>query len=191
MATDTKKLKHELRQFFMERRACLSDADVKIKSDSVQASFLARPEFARAGTVMFYMNKGREVMTGEAVAGALKAGKRVVFPVVGEGKLFAVEPASPDDIDDMVVGAYGILEPVGNSVPSSDIDVVVVPVVAFDAGCNRLGYGKGYYDGFLRGLSALKVGFAYDLQMAGSIPFDESDVRLDFVITEFAAYGVK
>ena len=67
----------------------------------------------------------------------------------------------------------------------------LVPGVAFDAACGRLGYGKGYYDGLLGRIKAHvpTIGLAYDVQMVPSVPMSSTDVRLGTVFTESAAFS--
>ena len=79
----------------------------------------------------------------------------------------------------------GILEPIeALPIKHSTIDSVIVPGIAFDSQGNRLGFGKGNYDRFLkRATHAVKIGLAYDSQMVESIPSQEHDVPMDFVVT--------
>ena len=78
-------------------------------------------------------------------------------------------------------------EPLGNELPArpEDVQVVIIPMLAFDRGGNRLGYGAGYYDRFLcRHPHPIKIGIAFSCQQAESIPADKSDVKMDYIITE-------
>lgn len=73
----------------------------------------------------------------------------------------------------------------GAPISSGVFDVVIVPVVAFDSSCNRLGHGGGWYDRFLAiQPNALKIGLAFDIQQAEQLPIEPHDVTLDYVITE-------
>ncbi|WP_334302803.1 5-formyltetrahydrofolate cyclo-ligase [Romboutsia hominis] len=67
-----------------------------------------------------------------------------------------------------------------------DIDVVIVPAVAYDKDCYRLGYGGGFYDRFIERLreDAITVGIAFDLQIFDSVPKEDHDAQLDYIITE-------
>ena len=85
--------------------------------------------------------------------------------------------------------AFGILEPDPEVYPvtvePNEIGVVFVPGVAFDRLGHRLGYGKGYYDRWLRGASALeKIGLAFSFQVLERLPAEAHDVRLDLLVTE-------
>lgn len=68
------------------------------------------------------------------------------------------------------------------------LDVIVVPLRAFDAECMRVGRGKGYYDRFLEDGSALKVAVAFDQQRVDSVPTEAHDVPMDAVVTPSEIY---
>ncbi len=87
------------------------------------------------------------------------------------------------------IGAYGIREPkkdVCSEVKLKDIDVIIVPAVAYDEDGYRLGYGGGFYDRFLEKLryDTVTIGIAFDLQIFNSIPKEPHDAQLDYIITE-------
>ena len=86
---------------------------------------------------------------------------------------------------------YGIFEPDtddGVKVDVRYLDYIIVPCVAFDEKCYRIGYGKGYYDSFLKDVDAIKIGVAFDVQKVSEIEIDENDIRLDMIITEKNTY---
>lgn len=87
------------------------------------------------------------------------------------------------------LGAFHIEEPTGDETVSvNDIEMIVVPGMAFDSNGNRVGRGRGYYDRLLASTKALKVGVAYDCQMVDSIEVDSYDQPVDIVITETRTY---
>ena len=91
------------------------------------------------------------------------------------------------------IGAYGIREPnkdISNEIDVKNIDVLIVPAVAYDKNCYRLGYGGGYYDRFIERLrdDAITIGIAFDLQLFDSIPKEEHDAQLNYIITESSTY---
>jgi 5-formyltetrahydrofolate cyclo-ligase len=84
---------------------------------------------------------------------------------------------------------FGVWEPLGEEeklISPEEIDLIIVPGLAFDRELNRLGFGRGFYDRYLSGCSAFKVGICYDAQIAekDEIPIDCYDVKMDMVITE-------
>ena len=86
------------------------------------------------------------------------------------------------------VNKFGILEP-QNTNREIIPDLIMVPLVAFDAKLNRIGYGKGYYDRSLQKFSKVKkkiisIGIAYSFQKCRSIPINKHDVKLDYIFTE-------
>ena len=90
---------------------------------------------------------------------------------------------------DLFPGFKGIREPDPDSLrqlSADDLDLIIVPGVAFDSSGNRLGMGKGYYDRFLKHLrpSALKIALAFENQIVASIPWDDNDIKMDMIITE-------
>lgn len=91
----------------------------------------------------------------------------------------------PYDKSRLHLGAFRIEEPDGDNVVSiDDIDMVIVPAVAYDRRGNRVGRGKGYYDRLLETAKALTVGICYDFQLFDEIEIDEHDVPVDFVVAD-------
>lgn len=156
--------------------------------------FLALPEYESAETVMFYVDVRSEVRTRQHLPDALATDKRIVVPycVDGELELFWLE-----SMDELEVGMYRILEPHAElrSVPRKkvdvrDLDLVMVPGVAFDRRGARMGHGMGYYDKLLhkaRGDAPL-VALAFECQLFAEVPTDKHDIFMDKILTEQAVY---
>lgn len=106
--------------------------------------------------------------------------KELYLPVVVGDELVIrrYNPAS------MKIGAFGIGEPDGDEIALDEIDMIIVPGVAFDYEHNRLGRGKGYYDRLLVNSKAFIVGVGYSLQLLDSIPAEKHDVKMNCIITE-------
>lgn len=83
-------------------------------------------------------------------------------------------------------GAFGIPEPADQkpTVFESEIDLIIVPGVAFDRQLNRMGRGKGYYDRLLATLQIPKIGICYDFQLQDTVPVEPFDKKMDLIITE-------
>lgn len=110
------------------------------------------------------------------------------FPVT-DGNGF-MEAYVPDD-EGYLIDSHGIREPDperSQFIDRKQLEVIVVPLVGFDAGCRRLGHGAGYYDRYLEGTDALKIGVAYEVQKLDEIITDEHDIPLDLIITETETY---
>ena len=86
-------------------------------------------------------------------------------------------------------GTYGIAEPIHTSmVHRDDINVMVVPMVAFDEKKNRMGHGKGYYDRYLKDYHGLKIGVAFACQKLKQMDVYPHDIPMDMIITENTVY---
>jgi len=152
--------KTALRRRFLEARRALGRRSV-VLGDEVQRALLDDDVFRRAGSVMIYLAFRGEVPTGLVLEAALAQGKVVAAPVTLKEERRLVPLRLEGLAAELRPGAYGILEPepsLCRPVPPEDIDLVVVPGVAFDARGGRLGYGGGYYDRFLRGDAAGEAG---------------------------------
>ena len=88
--------------------------------------------------------------------------------------------------DPLKINKFGIPEPLGSKIIYPDI--LLVPLVAYDGHLNRLGYGGGYYDRYIEKLEkikkVIKIGLAFSFQKISSIPINQYDKKLDFIVTE-------
>ncbi len=92
-----------------------------------------------------------------------------------------------DSRADLAHGAFGVMEPSGRDlVAPAQLDLVVVPGVAFDRSGYRLGYGKGFYDRALHDTTAktVHVGLSYEFQLVGALPAEKHDIGMDLIVTE-------
>ena len=137
---------------------------------------------------MFYVSIGSEVITYNMIERALKEGKKALVPFIGRprGAIKAAEIGSFQS--DLVKGCFGIPEPRCNlrkSVPAGKIDAVIVPAVVCDTSCNRIGYGGGYYDRWLKNIPLKKrIGVVYESQVVEKISKSRNDVPLNIIVTE-------
>lgn len=166
-------------------------------SRTICERFAALPEYAAAKTVMFYVDVRTEVRTREYLPQVLGRGKRIVVPycVDGELELFLLE-----SMDELAIGMYKILEPKVElrSLPEKRVDVkeldlIMVPGVAFDRTGARMGHGFGYYDKLLEHAraDAPLVALAFECQLFPEIPTAAHDIFMDKIITERAIYPGK
>jgi len=178
--------KRSLRQQVLAQRLALSPEEWQESSLLAQQNLIALEEFARAECIALYAPFRNEADTARIAASALMSGKRVLYPAVcGEHLVFrqVEEPAHLEQ------GSFGILEPcpAGIDHQADEADLIVVPGVAFDESGHRLGYGKGFYDRFLRhpGRIAHLVGLCHDFQLiAGDIPAERHDIRMEIIVSD-------
>ncbi len=179
--------KKELRQDLRSRLAAVSDADLRERSLAACKLLCAQPEFRSADVVMIFLSMPGEIDTGQLALEAWRAGKRVLAPRVlwEQRRMLPIEIRSlTSDVRD---GLMGIREPVdGVPIPVTDIDLVIVPGLAFDEHGNRLGRGRGFYDRFLahREFRGVACALALDEQRVVAVPHDDTDIRVSMLVTD-------
>jgi 5-formyltetrahydrofolate cyclo-ligase len=180
------KEKSLIRKEVLSRRDALGSDVRKTKDESIIKRLLALPEFIKARTILLYASFRSEVDTIELLKNSILNNKNVVLPRV-DMQNSSLTLYKIRGMEDLAPGCFGILEPLATeerSAKASDIDLMIVPGVAFDEHCNRLGYGKGFYDRLLSQKSALAVALAYEEQILDKIPADEHDIKMDKIITD-------
>lgn len=180
----------------------LSDLSTQIMSNLEQTE-----EFRAASCIALYHALPGEVQTADFIEKWYRK-KQLLLPVVKANDLRLIAYMGPESVQR---GAYGILEPIeikeNNTNPTEDesplrmedksysekksflwqekeIDLIIVPGVAFDRQKNRMGRGKGYYDRLLDSLSIPKFGICFDFQLFDEIPTEPFDKKMDMLITE-------
>lgn len=181
-----KREKKELRATYQAMLQQLSAAEVRQRSAEICASALALPALQQKRTIAAYSSFGQEVITQPLLANLLAAGFALTLPVVDQQNR-KMDFRYVDDLLTLRPGVYGILEPHdGRLCPPEEIELFFLPGLAFDRQGNRLGRGGGYYDRYLSTIQppAVKVGLAFQLQIAEALPVDAHDIKVDAVITE-------
>lgn len=165
-------------------------------SQQICETFVGLEEYQRAQTVLFYVDARSEVRTRHFLPTALTHGKRIVVPYCVDGflELFLLS-----DMNELSLGMYKILEPKielrtvsEKRVTAAELDLVMVPGVAFDRKGARMGHGFGYYDKLLehRRPDTPLVALAFECQLFDDIPTQSHDVFMDKIITEKAVYTI-
>jgi 5-formyltetrahydrofolate cyclo-ligase len=171
----------------------LGVAERKSLSERITKRLLAFDAYRDARSVMAYASFGSEFETGDFIADALAQGKMLVLPRVERGGQILQLHRVLDPARQLVAGVWGIPQPrvdLCPLVPASQLDFVLVPGVAFTRHCERLGYGGGYYDRFIRALIRRPplVAAAFSVQVLPELPVSEHDQYVDCVVTENAEY---
>ena len=181
----------------MTAPTCEDEQQNRDGSEKIVERFMQLEEYAAAKTVMFYVDVRDEVRTRQALPAAIASGKRIVVPycVDGELELFWLE-----SMEELELGMYRILEPTASMrtverkrLQPTDLDLVMVPGVAFDRNGGRTGHGKGYYDKLLQHarLDAPLIALSFECQLFEKIPAESHDIFMDKVVTEAAVYQGK
>lgn len=190
--TDSSTRKQQIREQSHANRNAQENKDEL--SRQIVARCMSLPEYQNARTVLFYIDVRSEVRTRNDLTNALASGKKIIVPycVDGELELFHLE-----NNDELAIGMYKILEPKAElraveskKVDVKELDLVIVPGVAFDRRGGRTGHGKGYYDKLLEHarLDTPLVALAFECQMFDEIPMQDHDIYMDKVVTEKTAY---
>jgi len=180
--------KRKIRYEFLNLRNKMDPTLAAAKSDSIFMVIKKLSAYEKARVVMFYLSCGSEVFTDYMVNWTLDKGKTVVVPAIRnhkDGQMYAVKISR---LESVCKSVYGIRQPritPENIVEKDDIDLFFVPGIAFSASGYRTGYGKGYYDRWLKGVPSEKtVGLAYDFQVIDKVPVGKYDVPVGIIVTE-------
>lgn len=182
--------KSALRQNARGRLAAMTDAEQRAESEAVCRRALVWPPMQHAGCVMAYWPMPREVDVRPLLSELLGRGTVVCVPRVdwATGRLAAVPIR--DLGRDLGATERGVVQPRADLAPIADHDVqiVVVPGLAFDAAGGRIGHGAGFYDRWLAGAGSppgglVSLGAAFGCQMTERVPMEAHDRRLDAVAT--------
>jgi 5-formyltetrahydrofolate cyclo-ligase len=147
-------------------------------SAKVVAFIREMPSYQRASIVGMYYPIGKEI----DLTALLDDGKRFCFPKITDKDKAIMELHLYDGT--FVTGSFSTLEPTGEIVSKSHIDLILVPGVAFDTLGNRLGYGKGFYDNYLRDYRGVTAGIAYDFQIVDVVPSGTNDIGIQSIVTD-------
>lgn len=153
-------------------------------------NFMAAIPVPESAVISVYYPMRDELDTEPLVAALIEGKHRIALPVVAKKNAPLIfRLYAPGDA--LIDGSYGELIPDG-AAPEATPDIVVAPLLAFARDGGRLGYGGGYYDRTLAALRAKKpvvaVGLAFECQRLAEIPEAPGDQRLDWIVTEAAAY---
>jgi len=183
--------KRSLRKKMIAWRSSLTVEEVLKKSEQIAAAVRTIPEYANAKTILFYVSaKPNEVDTHSLIREALSGNTRVLVPSTDfdRNELIISEIK---DMRELAPARYGLLEPRRGSLVPTDpgkADIIIVPGVAFDRHCRRIGFGGGYYDRLLADSKATTIALGYEGQMVERVPVDYNDMPVDIIVTECGVY---
>ena len=175
--------KRELRQQIRTQKRRLSAAELAVMSEDICSKVLALASWQEAGTLLLYYPLPDEVDVRLLIKDAFESGKKVLLPVVKgdelELRLYEGEASLKE-------GAFGIMEPTGPlfaPIHYDEIELAIIPGMAFDSAGHRLGRGKGYYDRLLPNLKAANlIGICFPFQFLEEVPAEAHDISVCKVI---------
>jgi 5-formyltetrahydrofolate cyclo-ligase len=183
---DSSAQKQKIREQLLKKRKRLSAYDYTSVNKEILQRLLQLDTFKKAQTIHVYLPivKRKEIDTLPIIRLLLKKGKNVVVPIT-EFDRIALRHVALVNMEDLKTNRWGVPEPVQQiAIDIQELDLVIVPMVGGDMHGNRLGYGKGYYDSFLKKVNCPKIGLLPETCLVDNIPVEEHDVPLDFLITE-------
>ena len=182
-------MKKEFRKKVINLRKEKDKDFIKHNSDIITDKLLNLDCIKNAKNIMLYLDFNNEVSTDSLIKKLLNLGKIVSSPITLKEERKLIPSQITDLKNGIQYGAYNIREPKPECSPAiniKDLDVIIVPAVAYDKNCYRLGYGGGFYARFLENLrkDAVTIGIAFDLQIFDEVPKEAHDAQLDYIVTE-------
>ncbi len=176
--------KNEVRQLIKAYRQKLTDEDVKIQSRLIIDRLKKSDIYKTSENVFLYMSYNREVDTYMLLSQCLTDNKKVYAPKVlskTDMEFYRIQ-----DEHDLVSGYMGIMEPSDSCEKADTRDgLFIMPGLAFDYDFHRIGYGGGFYDRYLSiDNTFIKAALAFDFQLLESIPYEEHDLKPDYIVTQ-------
>lgn len=174
-------MKERIRDAILKKRDLQTQKEIEEKSKRIKEVLFSLEDFIKARNILFYYSFRSEVKTDIMIKEVLEK-KRIFLPKVEGKELKIYEIKGMNEVER---GFCGIFEPLPYKlVHFKEIEMVIVPGVAFDRMGFRIGYGKGFYDRFLHLHSFQKIALAFALQIVDKIPHTKEDIRMDKIITE-------
>jgi 5-formyltetrahydrofolate cyclo-ligase len=177
--------KEEIRKYILNKKENLSENEKKDLDELIFNNIINCPWFLEAKVIFSYVSFEKEVDTHRIIKHAFSLGKKVCVPkVISRAK--GMKALYIESLEELTKGKMGILEPSESkeALAIDDIDMAIVPGVAFDNSGGRLGYGGGFYDRFFIDAKVKKIALAYEFQILKAVPKEKHDILMDKIITE-------
>ncbi|MCK5812510.1 MAG: 5-formyltetrahydrofolate cyclo-ligase [Clostridiales bacterium] len=174
-------MKQFIRKEFLLKRKNLSIEFVNEAKNALYNNFI-QSKFVNYATLMSYVSHDFEI--DPFLINQMK--KKVTIPVILDN-----DEIFPCVYGELKVGKYGVFVPKTLKILEKKLlEIILVPGIAFDMSGNRVGYGKGYYDKFLKDYVGIKIGCCYDWQIVDKLVDESHDVKVDYLLTEKRLYNV-
>ncbi len=178
-----------IRKTIIQKREKLDNLKKNEKSIAIAKRLFAMDEFKKSKSVFCFLSSPAEVQTDWIIRKSLGLGKKVLVPFLDSEEESLQVACIPSMDIEFVAGPYGVREPTSKfrkATNFSSIDFIIAPGLAFDSFGNRVGYGGGFYDKFLKKISrrVVRVAIGYGFQLLDKVPYTELDEPVHFLITE-------
>lgn len=179
--------KKDIRKRVLDIRNSLSKRDWEEKSHIIIEKVTSHPIFLEAEEIYCYINFRSEVNTRNLIEQSWKMNKKVAVPKIENQEMKFYYISSWEDVSS---GYWGILEPHTNQIANGTSGCMIMPGAVFDKARNRIGYGGGYYDKYLKIHPSFKtIAIAFELQIENQIPCEEHDILPQLIVTEEKTYA--
>lgn len=173
--------KNRIRKMMLERRNIISTTEIYKRSRLIQHHVLNSRQFLNSRTVGVYFPKGTEVRTEEIIRKGIEIGKKIALPKIEseEMKFYQLYGKGFQE-DNLIMGKFGIKEPIKIGKQVNKMDLLIVPGIAFDNKGARIGYGQGYFDRYIiRTKVSFSLGLGYKFQLVScNLPQSSLDQRI-------------
>lgn len=183
-------MKTEVRKRALAARRAVGEEQRAHYSHEIACRLFETEIYRASEHIMCYADYNCEVQTHEICERILADKKTLYLPRCGVSER-RLTPCAVSSLGSLKPGAYGIPEPEGAGAEPEILQLVIVPMTAFDRSMGRMGYGGGYYDRFLAETHAVRCGIAFAAQEVSRAAFEKTDLRMDIIITERELIGSK
>lgn len=176
-------MKSKLRTIIKEKVNNIDKIKIMNKNNKIYKNFLDLEIINNLQNINLYISKEYEVDTKKIINYLLNRGKNLSVPYIDENDNMIMSSINSKTI--FTYSKYNILVPsIIEKFDSEKIDCFIVPGISFSHNMDRVGRGKGYYDKFLFGKNAIKIGLCYEEQLINEIKTEKHDIPMDIIITE-------
>lgn len=172
-------VKSNIRSLMKKQLLEQSKEEIISNSERICEKLLSLKEIKETHSIGFYLAKPTEVTLDYAIEQLIGL-KKISVPVTNAH----IEFAELSSLEALHIGKFGIREPKIKKLIDYAPEVIIVPGVAFGLCKNRIGYGKGFYDSYLKNKKTFKIGIAFDFQITEKVPCESHDVQMDLIVTE-------
>lgn len=177
--------KKEIRKNLLEKRRNLPKDKKAIYDKEISKKIICSDYFKKAEQVLVFASTDEEFDTRYIIERCRMEHKRVFYPLCldNDGNM---EFLKADSLGDLEIGNYKLLEPKKTCKPykPKENDIAIIPALSVDKNFNRIGYGKGYYDRFLKDFNGISICPCYSEMFTDTLPADENDIKVSIIVTD-------